>query len=91
MNHTNKSAGVSLVWTPTGRHTVMLDWVTWKQKYDNKIKINDQGNAEYPVGTVDNIEFVWRGTPNNCTNSGNCTRAEPRVGYSPSQEFTRDG
>lgn len=91
VDNTNIAGGVSLTWTPTQNQTVTLDWDTWKQEYDNKIRLNDQGQAEYPVGTVDNIESIWRGTPNNCISSGTCTRADPRVGYSPNQEFTRDG
>lgn len=90
VNNTNTTAGASLIWTPAENQTVTLDWDTSRQEYDNKIKTNDSGDLEYPVGTVDNIESVWRATPNNCIAAGTCTRAEPRVGYSPTQEFTRD-
>jgi outer membrane receptor for ferrienterochelin and colicins len=90
VDNTNQAGGVSLTWTPTDKQTVTLDWDISKQEYDNKIKTNDSGVLEYPVGTVDNIDSVWRGTPNNCMRNGSCTRAEPRVGYSPTQEFTRD-
>ena len=91
VDNKNTSGGVSLTWTPTESQTITLDWDTWKQEYDNKIKISDSGAPQYPVGTVDNIESVWRASPNNCINSGTCNRADPRVGYSPNQEFSRDG
>jgi len=90
VDNTNTTAGAGLIWTPTQSQTVTLDWDMSKQEYDNKITVDDSGQPTYPVGTVDNIESVWRGTPNNCINPGTCTRADPRVGYSPSQEFTRD-
>lgn len=91
VDNENTSAGVSLTWTPTEHQIVTLDWDAWKQEYDNKIKISDRGTPEYPVGTVDNIDSVWRASPGNCIDSGTCTRADPRAGYSPNQEFTRDG
>jgi len=90
VDNTNKSAGISLEWMPSENQSLVLDIDTSRQEYDNAIKINDSGVEEYPVGTVDNINSVWRATPNNCIPRGTCTRAEPRVGYSPAQQFARD-
>ena len=108
VDNTNKSGGFSLVWTPTDKQTVTLDYDTSKQRYDNETKINDAGVEEYPVGTVDSLASIW--TAGNTTfcdgatvtpsNAANCAaaggtwrtvrRANPRVGYSATQEFTRD-
>lgn len=102
VDNTNKAAGISLVWTPTDRQTVTLDYDVSRQEYDNGIKINDSGVEEYPVGTVDNINSIFSagnfclGAAGNnataCANNGGTwtRRANPRVGYGPTQEFTRD-
>ena len=102
VDNTNISYGFSLAWLPAANQTVTLDYDGSKQDYDNKIKINDAGVEEYPVGTVDNINSIFT-AGNFClgasgSNAGACTanggtwsrRANPRVGYSPTQEFTRD-
>lgn len=85
VDNTNKAGGISLEWMPTATQTVTLDFDTSIQEYDNDIKINDTGGLEYPVGTVDNINSVWR-----TANVNGVTRVAPQVGYSPTQEFTRD-
>ncbi len=102
VDNTNTNGGISLAWTPTDKQTVTLDWDTSKQRYDNKIKINDAGDPEYPVGTVDNIAAIWSAgnfclgaSGNNasaCASNGGTwsRRANPRAGYAPTQEFTRD-
>lgn len=90
VDNENQALGARLSWNITPRQTVWLDVDTSKQQYDNAPRLNDAGTYEYPVGTVDNITSVWRGTPNNCINTGTCTRADPQVGYSATQEFTRD-
>lgn len=90
VDNENEALGLRLSWTPTENQSISLDIDTSKQQYDNAPRLNDAGEYEYPVGTVDNIASVWRATPNNCINDGTCTRAEPRVGYSGTQEFTRD-
>ena len=82
VDNTNKAAGISLVWTPTEAQTLTLDLDTSRQEYDNAIRVNDAGVEEYPVGTVDNHGAVLR--------IGNNGRVEPRAGYAPTQEFTRD-
>jgi outer membrane receptor for ferrienterochelin and colicins len=82
VDNTNKSGGISLAWTPTDSQTITLDYDVSRQEYDNAIKINDDGVEEYPVGTVDNYGAVLR--------IGNNGRVEPRAGYAPTQEFTRD-
>ncbi|MBL8255334.1 outer membrane receptor for ferrienterochelin and colicins [Pseudoxanthomonas japonensis] len=85
VDNTNKAGGISLTWTPTDAQTVTLDYDTSRQQYDNGIKTNDSGVQEYPVGTVDNINSIWR-----VANVNGVTRVAPQVGYSPTQEFTRD-
>jgi len=85
VDNTNKAGGVSLTWTPTDAQTVTLDYDTSRQEYDNAIKTNDSGAQEYPVGTVDNINSIWR-----AANVNGVTRVAPQVGYSPTQAFTRD-
>ncbi|MFK3846147.1 TonB-dependent receptor domain-containing protein [Stenotrophomonas sp. NPDC078853] len=90
VDNTNKSGGVSLEWNATDAQRITLDFDTSRQEYDNSIKINDAGVEEYPVGTVDGIASIWRGNSTTCITRRNCTRADPRVGYSASQEFTRD-
>ena len=102
VDNTNKAGGISLAWTPTEDQTITLDYDTSRQEYDNSIKINDQGVEEYPVGTVDNINSIWRSSnfclgaaganANACRNNGGSwsRRADPRVGYGPTQKFTRD-
>src|SRR5690606_36727396 len=82
VDNTNKAAGVSLAWRPTDAQTVTLDYDVSRQEYDNAIRTNDAGVEEYPVGTVDNLGAVLR--------IGNTGRVEPRAGYAPSQEFSRD-
>ncbi len=102
VDNTNIAAGFNLVWTPTKEQTISLDYDTSHQEYDNKIKINDAGNEEYPVGTVDTLAAIWS-AGNYCSgatgsNAAACTgnggtwsrRSNPRAGYAPEQEFTRD-
>ncbi|WP_312706319.1 TonB-dependent receptor [Stenotrophomonas sp.] len=102
VDNTNKAGGVSLDWNISDAQRLTLDYDTSRQEYDNAIKINDAGEEEYPVGTVDSISSIWRSSnfcrgasganANACRSNGGTwsRRADPRVGYSPSQEFTRD-
>lgn len=102
VDNTNKAGGVTLSWMPTDDQTVTLDYDTSRQEYDNAIRINDEGAEEYPVGTVDNINSIFSagnfclGAAGNnasaCAASGGTwsRRANPRVGYGPTQTFTRD-
>ncbi|RTQ90414.1 MULTISPECIES: TonB-dependent receptor domain-containing protein [Stenotrophomonas] len=102
VDNTNKAGGLSLEWNINEDQRLTLDYDTSRQEYDNSIKINDAGVEEYPVGTVDNINSIWR-TANFCRNGSGANanacrvsggtwarRADPRVGYGPTQEFTRD-
>ncbi|MCD9028167.1 TonB-dependent receptor [Luteimonas sp. BDR2-5] len=82
VDNTNKAAGVSLEWLLGENQTVTLDYDISRQEYDNETKINDAGVEEYPVGTVDDYGAMLR--------IGNNGRIEPRAGYRPTQEFTRD-
>jgi outer membrane receptor for ferrienterochelin and colicins len=103
VDNRNRSGGVSLYWTPDDRQRVTLELDVSKQKYDNAIRINDNGEPEYPVGTVDNLASIWSAgnfclgaTGNNataCSNNGGIwsRRANPRAGYGAVQEFARKG
>ena len=76
VDNTNKSAGVTLSWTPTDSQSVIFDYDTSRQVYDNTPYINNLGTETYPLGTVDGLDGIWR--------------AAPRVGYAADQKFTRD-
>lgn len=101
VDNKNLSGGFSLTFTPTDNQTLTFDYDRSRQKYDNGIKINDTGVEEYPVGTVDSIASIWS-AGNFClgaagANAAACAanggtwsrRANPRVGYAPTQQFTR--
>ncbi len=102
VDNTNKAGGLSLEWNISDAQRLTVDYDTSRQEYDNSIKINDDGDEEYPVGTVDSLASIWRssnfcrgGAGANaaaCSNNGGTwsRRADPRVGYSATQEFTRD-
>ncbi|SEH64814.1 outer membrane receptor for ferrienterochelin and colicins [Rheinheimera pacifica] len=106
VDNENEVFGGRLSWTPATNQTIWFDIESSKQQYDNTPVINDNGTKEYPVGTVDNIDSIWvagnfcRGfTPSSggnqqqkCADGGGtwARRANPQVGYSPTQEFTRD-
>lgn len=81
----NKALGARLSWALTDKQTVYVDVDTSKQTYDNRIRINDAGVEEYPVGTVDSLNAIWT-----ASGTGASRRANPRAGYAPEQEFTRD-
>ncbi|WP_394004376.1 TonB-dependent receptor domain-containing protein [Luteimonas sp. WGS1318] len=76
VDNTNRSAGISLSWTPTDTQSITLDYDTSKQVYDNTPFVNNLGTLAYPLGTVDGITGIWR--------------AAPQVGYVANQKFTRD-
>jgi outer membrane receptor for ferrienterochelin and colicins len=102
VDNENLAGGLTLTWTPTASQTLIFDYDTSRQEYNNAIQINDAGNPEYPVGTVDNINSIFTagnfclgGTGANaaaCAAGGGVwsRRANPQVGYAPQQEFTRD-
>ena len=102
VDNTNHSFGINLEWTLAENQSLALDYDTSYQEYDNSVKINDSGAEEYPVGTVDTLSAIWAagnycqgGTGNNqsaCVANGGtwARRANPRAGYAPAQEFTRD-
>ena len=76
VDNTNRSAGVTLSWTPTDAQTVRFELDTSEQVYDNTPYLNNLGTETYPLGTVDGLAGIWR--------------AAPQVGYAADQEFTRD-
>lgn len=102
VDNTNKAGGFSLEWMPAENQSLTLDYDTSRQEYDNSTKINDAGVEEYPVGTVDSITSIWMAgnaclgaagaNANACRANGGTwgRRANPRVGYGPTQEFTRE-
>lgn len=102
VDNKNEVLGGRLSWTPTKNQTLWFDIETSKQDYDNTPLINEDGVREYPLGTVDNLESIWvagnfclGGTGTReaaCVTSGGqwARRSNPRVGYSETQEFTRD-
>lgn len=102
VNNDNEVLGARLSWTPTSNQSLVFDIETSTQAYDNTPQVNDSGSYEYPVGTVDSMTSVWSAgnfcqgaTGNNqtvCMANGGAwsRRANPRVGYSANQEFTRD-
>ena len=76
VDNTNKSAGVTLSWNATDHQSVVLDYDTSRQVYDNTPFVNNLGTVSYPLGTVDGLTSIWR--------------AAPQVGYVAEQKFTRD-
>ncbi|WP_084360704.1 TonB-dependent receptor domain-containing protein [Hydrogenophaga palleronii] len=85
VDNENKALGARLSWALTDKQTVYFDIDTSKQTYDNRIRVNDAGGEEYPVGTVDSLAAIW-----SASGTGATRRANPRAGYAPEQEFTRD-
>lgn len=81
VDNTNRSAGITLAWTPSDSQTLSFDYDRSKQEYDNAPFTNNLGSTAYPLGTVDSIETVWR------SQGGSVA---PRVGYAAEQEFSRD-
>ncbi|WP_083981983.1 TonB-dependent receptor domain-containing protein [Arsukibacterium ikkense] len=102
VDNNNKVLGGRISWTPARNQSIWFDLETSKQQYDNSPVINDDGTKEYPVGTVDNIDSIWvagnvckgasGSNQNACTTNGGTwmRRANPRIGYSSTQEFSRD-
>lgn len=102
VDNENEALGARLSWSISDNQSLAFDIDTSKQSYNNEPILNDAGELEYPVGTVDGIASVWsagnfclNGTGNNesaCGASGGqwLRRANPRVGYNAEQEFTRD-
>ena len=82
VDNENKSLGARLSWALTDKQTVYVDVDTSRHSYDNSPRINDEGAAEYPVGTVDDYGSMLR--------IGSTGRIEPRAGYAAEQEFKRD-
>ncbi len=76
VDNTNTEAGLTLSFTPTDSQSLLLDYDTSRQVYDNTPFTNNLGTGAYPLGTVDGIEGLWR--------------SAPRAGYAADQEFTRD-
>lgn len=102
VDNENGNFGARISWTPTPKQSIWLDADMSKQEYDNTPRLNDSGTLEYPVGTVDNINSIWSAgnaclgavgaNAVACGNNGGtwARRANPQVGYSATQEFTRD-
>ncbi len=76
VDNTNKSAGATLSWRPVDNHSLVFEYDTSEQVYDNTPYLNNLGTETYPLGTVDGLAGIWR--------------AAPQAGYAADQEFTRD-
>ncbi|KAF1711181.1 TonB-dependent receptor [Pseudoxanthomonas kalamensis DSM 18571] len=81
VDNTNTSAGITLTWKPDDRQSLQFDLDRSEQEYDNTPYLNNLGTETYPLGTVDSITTIWRASGGNVA---------PRVGYTDSQEFTRN-
>jgi outer membrane receptor for ferrienterochelin and colicins len=102
VDNDSTALGGRLSWKIAENQELWFDIDSSVQKYDNTPIINDDGSREYPVGTVDNITSIWAAgsfcqgaTGNNqkaCTDKKGkwLRRANPQVGYSDTQEFSRD-
>ncbi|WP_445766276.1 TonB-dependent receptor domain-containing protein [Rheinheimera sp.] len=102
VDNTNAVLGGRLSWTPAANQTLWFDLETSSQDYDNTPLINEDGVLQYPLGTVDSLSSIWLsgnfcqgGTGSRqaaCEQSGGtwARRANPRVGYSATQKFSRD-
>ena len=76
VDSTSKSAGLTLAWQISDQQDLSLDYDISRQSYDNTPFVNNLGTLSYPLGTVDNVESLWRDAP--------------RVGYIAEQAFDRD-
>jgi outer membrane receptor for ferrienterochelin and colicins len=81
VDNVNQSLGFTLNWSIGDKQRLSFDYDTSEQKYDNTPYINNLGTLSFPLGTVDNIESIWRATAN---------VVQPRAGYAADQRFTRD-
>ena len=81
VDNTNKSAGISLSWTPTARQRVVFDYDFSTQSYDNTPTYDpDTGAISFPLGTLDSIDTIWQARGG---------IVGPRVGYAEDQKFER--
>lgn len=81
-DNTNKEFGFGLNWTLAPGQNIKFDYDNSRQKYDNTPVRNPiTGEMEYPLGTKDNLESIWRASRN---------VVQPRVGYAADQKFTRE-
>lgn len=81
VDNTNKTAGVTLSWRPTGEQSLTFDYDVSEQVYDNRPYTNNLGSTSYPLGTVDSIDTIWQARGG---------VVGPRVGYRDEQTYTRD-
>ncbi|HBK46930.1 MAG TPA: TonB-dependent receptor [Xanthomonadaceae bacterium] len=82
VDNTNRTAGVTLNWTPTANQSLSFDYDVSRQEYDNTpIYDPETGETSYPLGTLDGIDSIWRATRG---------VVQPRVGYTKQQKFDRD-
>ena len=63
VDNTNRTAGLTLSWTPSDNQSLTFDIDTSKQTYDNTPYINNLGTETYPLGTVDGLDGIWRSAP----------------------------
>jgi Outer membrane receptor for ferrienterochelin and colicins len=75
-DNVNEAYGATLYWRISERQDLSFDIDTSELVYDNTPYTNNLGTTSYPLGTVDNVDELWR--------------AQPRAGYASDQRFTRD-
>lgn len=85
VDNTNHALGLSLSWKPTDNQSLVFDYDASRQKYDNNPVKAPDGTTQFPLGTVDSIETIWRTQKVN-----GVTVAAPRAGYINEQKFDRD-
>lgn len=71
----NWTFGTGLTFTPNENHTIKADFDVAKQKFDNKSYITSQGDINYPLGTGDSYETIWK---------------NQRVGYADTLKMERE-
>ncbi|MGD8175644.1 TonB-dependent receptor domain-containing protein [Marinimicrobium sp. ARAG 43.8] len=84
VDNTNQQYGLSLVYTPSQKHTIRFDYDSSNQEYDNTPSYDiNSDEITYPLGTKDNIDSIWQA-------DGDTGQVMPRAGYAADQEFNRD-
>lgn len=59
VDNTNKAIGFRLSWTPSDTQSLVFDYDTSEQVYDN----TPNSDGSFPLGTVDSIDRLWSSSP----------------------------
>lgn len=81
VDNINQSLGFTLDWRFGDKQGLSFDYDVSEQDYDNTPFTNNLGTLAYPLGTVDNIESIWRASRG---------MVQPRAGYAANQSFSRE-